>query len=122
MRSLQIVNRHEDGKQEELEDMMSTEAQSEILSTRTKNGAASTELCANQPLATHIKKQRHARKEAICKNCRSNSSLKPQQPVAEQIKPLLEIFKKLAPAPETDKGHAAHLIFSACNPFSTAAQ
>ena len=56
MRSLQIVNRHEDGKQEELEDMMSTEAQSEILSTRTKNGAASTELCANRPLATHTLK------------------------------------------------------------------
>ena len=121
MRSLRIVNRHEDGKQEELDDMMSTEAQSEIWSTRTKDEAASTELCANQR-ATCINKKRHAKKESICKNCRSNSSLKLQQPVAEQIKPLLGIFKKLPPAPKTDKGHAAHLIFSACNPFRTAAQ
>ena len=92
MRSLRIVNRHEDGKQEEQDDMMSTEAQSEIWSTRTKDEAASTELCANQR-GTCINKKRHAKKESICKNCRSNSSLKLQQPVAEQIKPLLEYSK-----------------------------
>ena len=59
MRSLRIVNRHEDGKQEELDDMMSTEAQSKIWSTRTKDEAASTELCANQR-ATCISSDRRA--------------------------------------------------------------